>query len=368
MNQDRLNKLQQLAINNTSSPSNMYSLVTEQTVDAFNNKIKRFKDKATQMFPNNKEKAFETWYNNTKDLVFPNNKAKENYWSMYYSLNPKEKTEIQDEILDNIEQELKFIDTPNEKEHFLRDKISKLPSFFEDEYKDYLQQLSARNANTNLNKAYQFYKDDLSNRLSKLSYKELDPDVSKDEHIKDLLKLEKMNLLDVSEAANGRFGVVGKDGKFIPAFDIEDRNNIFPNDKSSSPLLSEQLAIDDLATDFLNKYVDGNIAFQRNKIKTDNAETENIARRLLQTGSLKPEKWNEAFSMFSKPNYQDLITMGLQGEMESGRIKSDEDIVKTLYSTIAEYKDIFNNIEKVEETNNPYYSILNMDKTTEEEN
>ena len=58
-----------------------------------------------------------------------------------------------------------MLETPTEKEHYLRDKVSRWPEWLIKEFKDDLQNFSTRNADVNFNKAKQVYKDDLSKRL-----------------------------------------------------------------------------------------------------------------------------------------------------------------------------------------------------------
>jgi hypothetical protein len=208
------------------------------------------------------------------------------------------------------------------------------------EFKDDLQNFSTRNSDINLNKSKQVYKDDLTRRLNKLSSKELDPDVPEEAHTDDLLKLERMNLLDVANAINGRFGVANKEGNFVPAFDLQDRTQVFPNDLYGTPSTDEQLMIDELAPEFIKNYVKGNVAKQRTKINLDNKASEGVAASMLETGALSPDKWNEAFSMFSKPEYQTLIEKGMMGEINSGRVKTQDDLIKTLYMAMSQYKGL----------------------------
>jgi hypothetical protein len=215
-----------------------------------------------------------------------------------------------------------------------------MPNWLINEVKDDLQNYSTKNSDTNLNKAKQVYKDNLARRLSNLSDRELDPDVSEEAHIDDLLKLEKMNLMDVSEAFNGRFGVVGKEGNFIPAFDLSDRTQVFPEDPFGNPNTDEQLMIDDLAPDFIRGFVKNSLTNQREKINLDNKASEGVASMMLESGSLTPDKWNEAFSMFSNPDYTQLMKKGLRGELEAGRITNSEDMVKNIYMVLSQYKDL----------------------------
>jgi len=341
MNTDKLNKLQQIAEGTTYTGKTNSKRFSDIRADQTKNKLEKIEASIKQMYPNNKQEFFNTWLQATKDLPLPTDKIKEQYWKKYLELHPDGESKAKEELISRTEREMEMFQSPTEKEHFLRDKVSRWPKWMIEEFKDDLQNFSTRNADINLNKAKQVYKDDLSKRLKQLTPKELDPDVSEDAHIEDLLKLERMNLLDVSNAINGRFGVANKDGVFTPAFDLEDRSQVFPQDPYGTPNTDEQLMVDELAPEFIKNFVKTNVANQRAKINLDNKASEGVAANMLETGSLTPDKWNEAFSMFAKPEYQTLIERGMMGEINSGRIKNEKDIMKTLYMALNQYKDLF---------------------------
>lgn len=341
MNIDKLNKLQQIAEGTVHTGKANHKRFSDIRADQTKNKLEKIEASIKQMYPNNKQELFNTWVQATKELPLPTDKIKEQYWKKYLELHPDGESKAREELISRTEMEMEMFQSPTEKEHFLRDKVSKWPNWMVEEFKDDLQNFSTRNADINLNKAKQVYKDDLSRRLSKISDKELDPDVPEDAHVEDLLKLERMNLLDVSNTINGRFGVANKDGMFTPAFDLEDRAQIFPQDPYGTPNTDEQLMVDELAPEFIKNYVKGNVSKQRAKINLDNKASEGVAANMLETGSLTPDKWNEAFSMFAKPEYQTLIERGMMGEINSGRVKNEKDIMKTLYMALNQYKDLF---------------------------
>ena len=172
----------------------------------------------------------------------------------------------------------------------------------------------------------------------------MDPDVGVDAHMNDLLKLEQLNLLPVADAFNGRFGVVNKTGGFTPAFDLQDRETVFEKDPAGSPGINEQLMISDLSPPLIRDYVVGNLANQRNKINLDNKTAEGVAGMMLDQGKLTPDKWGEAFSMFQKPHYETLITRGLKGEIAAGRLKTNDDLSRILYTAVNQYKDFLGDI------------------------
>jgi hypothetical protein len=347
MKPELLNQLQQIATGSVYSGSKTNDKdVSKIRETKLKDKLKKIETEIKAMYPNNKTKFFKTWEQATKDFPMPTESFKEFYWNKYLELNPEKTDKVKKDLVNKFVLELNSLETPTQKEHFIRDKISRMPNWLVNEVKDDLQNYSVRNSDTNFNKAKQVYKDDLSKRLNSLADRALDPDVSEEAHINDLLKLEKMNLMDVSEAFNGRFGVVGRDGGFIPAFDLEDRNQVFPNDIYGAPNTDEQLLIDELAPDFIRQYVKGNISNQREKIELDNKASEGVASMMLESGTLTPDKWGEAFSMFSKPEYTTLMKKGLRGELESGRISNSEDMVKSIYMILSQYKDLLG-----EETN-----------------
>jgi hypothetical protein len=340
MNTDKLNKLQQIASGNQYSGESSYDISTKLNSKKLKEKLNKIETEVKKMYPNNQEKIFETWVEATKNFKFPTEDFKEYYWSKYLDLNPVDTTKAKESLIKKTEVELNNLNSPTEKEYYLRDKVSRWPKWLVEEFKDDLQNFSTRNAETNLNKSKLVYRDNLVSRLSNLANKELDPDVPEEAHIDDLLKLEKMNLMDVADSINGRFGVADKNGSFVPAFDLNDRNQVFPNDIYGAPSIDEQLIIDELAPEFIKKYVSGNLNKQRTKINLDNKTSEGVALGLLETGALTPDKWNEAFSMFAKPEYTSLITKGMQGEIESGRVKTQDDLIKTLYMALSQYKDL----------------------------
>lgn len=348
MNYEKLNKLQQIAEGSVFASKTNVTDVAKIRAEKLKDKLKKIEQELKDMYPNNTKKVFENWVQATKDFPLPNEDFKEYYWDKYLSLHPKDKKEAKEELINKSSMEMEMFETPQEKEHFLRDRVSRWPSWLINEFKDDLQNFSARTADSNLNKSKQIYKDNLSKRLANLSNRELDPDVSEEAHINDLLKLEKMNLLDVSDTINGRFGVANKDGIFVPASDLQDRSQVLPTDIYGTPSTDEQLMIDDLAPEFIRQYVKGNVNNQRSKINLDNKASEGVAASMLETGSLTPDRWSEAFSMFSKPEYISLIKKGMLGEVESGRVKNDEDIVKTIYMALSQYKDLLG-----EPTNGP---------------
>lgn len=219
MNTDKLNKLQQIAEGSVYTGRANNNNFSELKATKLKTKLKSIEDGIKQMYPKNKEQVFKTWVQATKEFPLPTKEFKDYYWNKYLDLHPEGKDVAKKEMISRAELEMKMFETPTEKEYYLREQIARWPNWMANEFKDDLQNFSTRNADVNLNKAKQVYKDDLTKRLNKLSSKELDPDVPEEVHTNDLLKLERMNLLDVANAINGRFGVANKEGSFVPAND-----------------------------------------------------------------------------------------------------------------------------------------------------
>lgn len=339
---NKISKLQDIATMMVNPSNYSEQQVTDLISEQFKNKIKTIEQTVKQMYPTLKGKQHDTFVDMTKDLEIPNDKLKDYYWNKYLELSPHSIDETKNKLIDQITYKLGLYNTPTEKEHFLRDSISKWPNWLTKEYIGDLQNYSIKNADANLNKAKLIYKDDLSNRLKGFLTSPLDPDVSESVHIKDILDLETKGLLNVAKVINGRFGVVDKKGSFIPATDLQSRSDVFEN-QTSQPTIDEQLMVNDLAPSFIKEFVGLNLNGQRTKINTDNKVAEGFAGMLLDNGTLPIEKWSEAFSMFEKPEYTSLIKRGLIGQMNTGKVKTHEDIVKSIWQAMSQYKEMFEN-------------------------
>ncbi|CAB4189804.1 hypothetical protein UFOVP1192_15 [uncultured Caudovirales phage] len=344
MKQDLYNQLQSMATNSVYTGQTNLDTVNSKKEMLLKDTLKTLETNLKTLYPNDRQKQFDSWIKETKDTLFPTQKFNEYYWNKTLDMHPDGREAAKENLIRRTEEETNMFQSPTEKEFFLRDKISRFPNWLTKEFSSSVQDLSFRNANSNLNKAKALYRNDLSQRLGSLSNQEIDPDVGVDEHVSDLLKLEQLNLLPVAQSFNGRFGVVNKTGAFTPAFDLQDRSTIFEKDIAGNPGINEQLLVNELSPPLIKDYVKGNLATQRGKINLDNKVAETIAGRLLDQGKLTPDKWSEAFSMFSKPDYKDLITRGMTGEIAAGRIKTNDDLSRVLYTAVNQYKDFLGDI------------------------
>jgi len=350
MNIDKLSKLQQIASGSQYATTTSYDNVEKINNENIKQKIKGVVNSTKSMYKDDPVRGFEVFQEQTKNLPLVNDEIKEWYWNTYLNYDEENKDKTKQNLISDTEVDLESLDTIVKKEHYLRDKVSRWPKWLVETFKDDLQNFSTKTAHSNLNKAKLLYKDDLSKRLFNLNNQDLDPDVGESVHISDILKLEKMNLLDGAKSFNGRLGVMGSNKQFILANDLQDISEVYKNNKTETPSIEEQVVIDELAPDFVSNHVKAKLLNQREKINLDNKVTETLAANILESGSLTQDKWKDAFSLFDRPQYDMLIEKAIIGEINSGRIYSDEDLVKTIWSSLNEYKDYFNNNLKEENT------------------
>jgi hypothetical protein len=343
MNTDKLSKLQQIASGSQYATASSYDNSEKINNEFLKQKIKTIVNSTKAMYKNDTFRGFESFQEQTKNIPLVNDEIKEWYWNTYLNYDESFKDKVKENLISDTEIDLESLDTAVKKEHYLRDKVSRWPKWLVEEFKDDLQNFSTKNAHSNLNKAKLLYQDDLSKRLFKLNDQDLDPDVGESVHLADMLKLEKMNLLDVAKSFNGRLGVMGSNKEFILANDLKDISEVYKNRNAQTPSIEEQLVIDELAPDFISNHVKAKLLNQREKINLDNKVTESLAANILESGSLSRDKWKEAFSLFDKPDYEQLIQRAIVGEINAGRVYSDEELVKTIWSSMNEYKDYFNN-------------------------
>ena len=357
LNYNKISKLQGIAEGTVNASGQTSEEINQFVYDRFKKKIQDYVDTVTKMYPNLKHKQHEAFVELTKDIQIPNDKAKEYYWNKYMEISPFTQEETKNKLINRITTELGLFNSPTEKEHFLRDGLAKWPNWLTREYTDDLKNYSVRNADSNLNKAKLVYTDDLSKRLNTFLQFPLDPDVAQTDHVNDFKKLEQEGLLNVAKIINGRVGVVNSKGVFIPASDFTKRSEVFESN-SNAPTLDEKLMVSDLSPPFIENFVKTNLTIERNKINTDNKVTEGFAGMLLDSGALPIENWKNAFSMFEKPEYTSLIKRGIIGHINNGQLKNDEEVVRSIWQAMNQYKEVFDNPVDYpnlqEQVGNPY--------------
>lgn len=299
---------------------------------------------AAKMYPNNKEKQFDYWKRNT-NINGLSNEARNTYWKTYEKMHPRGLDGAKSDFINVTLIEMGYINGVSNKEFFLRDKVANSPEWARAVLEPELAKLSTTVANANLSKATQVYSKSLQEKLNKfITTNELDPDVSVDQHTSDLLKLEQMNLFDVSRVVNGRIGVYDQNNTFLPGFAVEKRSQIFPNDEFGTPSFAEQVLVRDAAIAPVKEAIDTRVSAQRSQISMQERQAAMEATNMLEQGSFTIDRWGEAFSINPESNPQDQIMRGLKGEINSKRITSERQLAEAIYTAMSKYPTMFGDL------------------------
>ena len=343
LNNNFYNELQNIAsasmpvTTTNTNPTNIEEGLSKQATA----RLKESTDLAMQMYPSEAGERFDFWkkQNNPESM---DTDTKNVYWKTYEQMHPEGIVGAKRDFVDVTKRELDVIGSNVGKEYFLRDRLVNTPAWARKELDPILGELSANVANSNYSKSQQVYMKDLDLRASHFAAKaQLDPDVSVDTHTEDAVKLEQLNLLELGTVVQGRIGVYNEDGQFYPAFGIKDRTEIFKKDIDASPSLEEQSVVRGIAPNIIRRAVEGNLALNRNKIQTQERTGEAVASNYLTTGAFGIDKWNTAFAMLPNVTNYDKLKQGIQGEISSGRITSEKDLIRTIYQSMVTYGHLF---------------------------
>ena len=320
------------------------SLDPETISKAFNkdatSKLENITSVSKGMYPKNKNDRFAYWKKQVDVQSLPDS-VKELYWEEYEKMHPDGKVGAKRDFVDLPLKEMSYITSKSEQEFFLREKLSVVPAWAKQELNNILAQLSTTVANSNYSKAQKVYTQNLDDRMSTFMLKsKLDPDIPVDSHVNDVMKLEQLNLMDISKVENGRVGVYTYENKFIPSVNITNRQDVYNQEDFSAPSLEEQSLVRKLAPPIILKSIEGNLISSRNKIRSQEQTGESIAEDLLLKGDFVMEDWNTAFAMSPTKTLTENIANGIRGEMKAGRVKTDKQLAQTIYKAIVQYKDI----------------------------
>jgi len=301
------------------------------------NKLTDLANTAGQMYPTDPVGKFQYWKNNT-DISTLSNEAKNKYWKTYVDMHPEGMVGAKRDFVDITKRELEFIDSSVNKEFYLKERLEYVPEWARTELDPILAELSTTIANSNYSKAQQVYMKDLDLRINRFAVlAQLDPDVPSTTHTSDAVKLEQLNLLELAKVEQGRIGVFSETNQFIPAYFLKDRKQVFKEDRFVEPSLEEQSVVRSLAPTIIKKAIDGNLAFNRNRISRDERDSSTLAAEYLLSGSFQPDQWNTAFAMLPDKKMEDKLVLGLRGEISAGRIKSEKDLAQAIFRTLEKY-------------------------------
>lgn len=334
-----LQKIASESINNQTSTNDTgnQELMTKQDIQ----KISSTADLAQKMYPNNKQNQFNFWKKNI-DITGMSNDARNEYWKTYEQMHPRGRDGAQSDFVNTTMYELGLVHGVSNKEFMLRERIANSPPWAQAALGPELAKYSTVVANANFSKANQVYINNLTNKINKFMVSApLDPDVATDQHTADFLKMEQMNLLDVGQVVNGRVGAYDHTGQFVPGFAITDRNQIFPNDPYGTPSAAEQIIVKQSAAQPIKDAIELNLINQRSSISRQERQTAMHATNLLESGHYPVERWGEVFAINPESEPYQQILRGITGEINSGRIKTRQDLTETIYTAMTKYPNMF---------------------------
>jgi len=320
-----------------TNPTTADDIVNESAVQ----RVKQITELANKMYPSDPNNRFDFWKSKLNVGELPQG-GKQAYWKTYESIHPEGIDGATRDFVTTTRKELDYIPGMAEKEFFLRERITQTPDWAKKQLEPILAEVSTTVANANYNKAQQVYVSDLQTRVNTfLSNQQLDPDVAIDDHVNDMLKLEQMNLMEMASVMNGRVGVMKGGKSFVPAFGLEDSDQVI-KDPTITPSLEEQFVVREIGLQPIKDAVTTNVTSSRSKIKTQEVTSKNIAQQYLRQGKYDMFSWDKAFSMMPDVSMQDRITMGLRGEITTGRIKTEKELAQSIYTALSKYGDQLN--------------------------
>ena len=304
-------------------------------------KIKDAVSVAQKMYPDNKQNQFNYWKKNVS-LDGMSNEARNVYWQQYEKMHPRGTDGAQSDFVNTTMREVGYVSGISNKEFLLRERMANSPPWAQAILGPELAKYSTVVANANLSKANQVYKADLEDKVKKFVYNaDLDPDVSTDQHTADFLRMEQLNLSGIASVVNGRVGAHDQNGQFIPGFAIADRKQIFPNDPYGTPSGVEQMLVRDAAVKPIKDAVETKLVNQRSTISRQERLSAMGATQLLEKGAYPIDRWHEAFAINPEADPYGQITRGLRGEINAGRIKSEQDLAESIYTAMTRYPNMF---------------------------
>ena len=283
--------------------------------------------------------AFTKWWDVTRENVDSYNRN--DYWDLALKLFPGDETQAKDWLRTEIG---KPSGDSYGEEVALRNHMSVAPDWAQAEISPKLSYLQSTNSNQNLMKAVSLYKKNLTQRLTKLSENPLDLDVPEEQHIQDFLKLEAMNLLDVASVQNGRLLTANDKGVFVPAFMIEERDQVLSKNSQGTPEAGEMDLIYRAAPDIIRSSIKSNLDNVRQMANVGNKAASASAMKILENGDMKIEDWAEAYSITSGIEPDSVLTAGIRGLAKNNPYRTAEEIHGDSAKIMLHHKELLNQI------------------------
>ena len=347
-----LQKLEQIASDSGMSSNNYQEINNQLKQHTDNLSIKKSEEVAgyaTRLYQDDPQKAFDTWYSGTSDFDL-NKDTKKYYWNKYEELigDPQ----LAKEVLSNqVKTRLNTLETTAEKEYYIRDNLNRWPDWMAKEYEPSLANLMIVNQTKDMMKGELVYKTSTLDKVSSvLSDSELSPDISEQEHINDVLKLETLGVLSGASVVNGRIGVTNETQEFQPAWSINNSSEI--SDKAIKSTPAELAFLRDSVFNEIKDLVSVNLSEGRSKIKQQNQELKFIMLNEMRQGNVEMDKWGDVASMIETPSEDPmgsllfLFDQGIKGMIDKAEEGSDhsmneKEVVNMINLAFTKYGHLF---------------------------
>ena len=330
---EKLEKLEEIANDSGYGQQQNYeSLDTQLQSHSSNMSIKKSEEVAKQainLYGDDSQKVFDTWYAGTSDFDL-NENTKKYYWDKYSELAGNSSV-AKDALSSQVKKKLSSLETTAEKEYYIRDNINRWPDWLTKQYEPSLANLMIVNQTKDMLKGETVYKkatEDKINSLLKGSY--LSPDISEEDHVKDLLKLETLGILSGASITGGRVGITNANQEFQPAWSITNSSDITDKAMVSSP--AESAFLRDSVQNDIKSAVTQNLKDSRDIVKNQNQELRFTMLSEIRQGNVDIDRWGDVASMIESPSDDSigslmfLFEQGLMGMLDQKTEGTDEPI------------------------------------------
>jgi hypothetical protein len=351
-NENPLQKLEEIA-SDAGMVSTDYNEVNDQLKQhSANVSIKKSEEiaqYATNLYGEDNQKVFDTWYAGTSDFDL-NKDTKKYYWDKYESL-AGDKNIAREALSNQVRTRLNSLETTAEKEYYIRDNLNRWPDWMAKEYEPSLANLMIVNQTKDMMKGELVYKTSTLNKVSSiLSNTELTPDIPEEDHINDFLKLETLGVLSGATIVDGRVGVSNENREFQPAWSINNSSEI--SDKAIKSTPAELAFLRDSVFGEIKDLVSVNLSEGRNKIKDQNKELKFSMLYEMRQGNIDMDKWGDVASMIETPSDNPISSLlilfdeGIKGMIDkaeegSEHSMNEKEVVNMINLAFTKYGHLF---------------------------
>tara|TARA_R100001443_G_scaffold79944_1_gene87025 strand:+ start:1059 stop:2144 length:1086 start_codon:yes stop_codon:yes gene_type:complete len=330
-----LQKLEEIA-SEAGQQNTDYSLLDSQLKQHTSNvsikKSEQLAQQVQQLYPEDRQKAFDTWNAGTQDFDL-NPETKKYYWKTYENLSP-DPSLYKEALTSQVKDKLRKLETTSEKEYYIRDNLNKWPNWLSSQYESSLAGLMMVNQTKDMLKGEISYKTNTLDKVNDLlENAPLSPDIREEDHVADLLKLETMGFLNAATIYNGRVGISNKEQEFQPAWSIKNAGEV--SEDAMQPVPAEAAFLRDSVASDIKDLVSVKLKDSREQIREQNKEIKFIMLNEMSQGNIPMDKWGDVASMIEDPQEDGigslmfLFSEGIKGMIKQAERGTEEPVKDT---------------------------------------